>query len=94
MCGKIPKFSQKHEHTSVNELQENGNASMMSHTMPKQIVDVVDLANSMDNLSKTYRKQLHLDMLEAELKSSVQGNPTQMFSKIEIEGIWYMVSRI
>ena len=84
---KMPKFSQKHEHTSVNELQENhGNASIMSHTMPKQIVDIADLANSVDNLSKTYRKQLHLDMLDAELKFSVQSNPTQMFSNTGIEG--------
>ena len=30
----------------------------MSHTVPKQIVDIVDLANSVDNLSKTYRKEL------------------------------------
>ena len=86
MCGKIPKFSQKHEHISVNELLENGNASITSHTIPKQIVDV-DLANSLDNLGKTYRKQLHLDTLDAEPKSSVQSNPTQMFSNIEIEGI-------
>ena len=41
VCGKIPKFSQKHEHMSVNELNENhGNASInTSHTIPKQIVD-------------------------------------------------------
>ena len=89
MCGKIPKFSQKQEHTSVNELIENhGNASTaMSNTIPKQIVDIVDLANFLDNLSKAYRKQLYLDMLDAELKPSIQSNPTQMFSNIEIEGI-------
>ena len=51
----------------------------------KQIVDVVDLANSVDNLSKTYRKQLHLDTLDTEPKLTTQA--TQMFSNIEIEGV-------
>ena len=56
----------------------------MSHTIPKQIVDIVDLANSVDNLSKTYRQQLHLDTLDTEPKLTSQA--TQMFSNIEIEG--------
>ena len=74
---------------SVNELNENrGNASTGSNTIPKQIVDVIDLANSVDNLSQTYRKQLYLDTLDAEPKHPTsQSNPTQMFSNIEIEGI-------
>ena len=90
MCGKIPKFSQKQEHTSVNELNENhGNVltAIDCYTIPKQIVDIVDLANSVDNLSKKYRKQLYLDILDTEPKPSIQSNPTQMFSNIEIEGI-------
>ena len=86
-CGKIPKFSQKQDHTSVSELNESrGNTS--NNTTPKQILDVVDLANSVDNLAQTYRKQLYLDTLDAEPKCpTLQSNPTQMFSNIEIEGI-------
>ena len=89
VCGKIPKFSQKQDHTSVNELNQNhGNALTGSSTIPKQIVDVVDLANSVDNLSQTYRKQLYLNTLDAEPKlPTSQSNPTDMFSNIEIEGI-------
>ena len=89
VCGKIPKFSQKQDHTSVNELNQNhGNASTGSNTIPKQIVDVVNLTNSVDNLSQTYRKQLYLDTLDAEPKlPTSQSNPTEMFSNIEIEGI-------
>ena len=73
---------------AVNELNENhGNASLnMSHTIPKQIVDVVDLANSVDNLSKTYRKQLQLDTLNTEPRLTTQA-ATQGFSNIEIEGV-------
>ena len=72
---------------SVNELNENpGNASInTSHTIPKQIVDIVDLANSVENLTKTYRKQLHLDTLDTEPKLTTRA--TQMFSNIEIEGV-------
>ena len=87
VCGKIPKFSQKQDHTSVNELNENcGNASTGSNTIPKQIVDMsFDLANSVDNLSQTYRKQLYLDTQDAEPKPPTsQSNPTQMFSNIEL----------
>ena len=87
VCGKIPKFSQKQDHTSISELNEScGNTS--NNTTPKQIVDVVDLANSVDNLAQMYRKQLYLDTLDAEPKRpTLQSNPTQMFSNIEIEGI-------
>ena len=72
----------------MNELNENhGKTSFnTSHTIPKQIVDIVDLANSVDNLSKTYRKQLQLDTLKTEPRSATQ-TATQMFSNIEIEGI-------
>ena len=89
MCGKIPKFSQKQDHTSVNELNQNhGNVSTGSSTIPKQIVDVVDLTNFVDNLSQTYRKQLYLNTLDAEPKlPTPQSNPTEMFSNIEIEGV-------
>ena len=60
---------------------------ILIHPIPYQnkIVDVIDLANSVDNLSKTYRKQLHLDTLDTEPKSTTQ--VTQMFSNIEVEGI-------
>ena len=54
--------------------------------MPKQVVDIVDLANSVDNLSRSYRKQLELDTLSAEPPMSTPP-PTQMFSNIEMDGV-------
>ena len=86
---RYQSFLKKQDHTSVNELNQNhGNASTRSSTIPKQIVDVVDLTNSVDNLSQTYRKQLYLNTLDAEPKlPTSQSNPTEMFSNIEIESI-------
>ena len=57
---------------NVNELNQNQTSSPRSHdqnhqnsaqTIPKQAVDVVDLASSVDLLSTTYKKQLELDAM-------------------------------
>ena len=48
-------------------------------TVPKQILDIVDMANSVDNLSHCYKRQLELNTLMT--------SQTQSFSNIQINGI-------
>ena len=46
------------------------------------------MANSVDNISKGYRRQLELDTLSTSEKSKPTGtSPTQIFSNIEIDGV-------
>ena len=60
--------------STVNELNISSNASNTSpnpssnvtQMVPKQIVGIVDLANSVDNLSRMYKRQLELDTLSTE----------------------------
>ena len=53
----------------------------VSQTIPKQIFDIVDVANSVDNLSHNYKRQLELNTL-----TTSQSN-TQSFSNIQINGV-------
>ena len=56
--------------------------------VPKQIVDIVDVANSVDNLSRMYKRQLELDTLSTVPKSMMSTPlPTQMFSNIDMDGV-------
>ena len=57
-----------------------------SNMVPKQMVDIVDMANSVDNLSKCYKRQLQLDTLTTSESKPVT-SPTQIFSNIEIDGV-------
>ena len=50
------------------------------NTVPKQVLDVVDMANSVNNLSQCYRRQLELDTL-------TMMSPTQVYSNIKIDGV-------
>ena len=50
------------------------------NTVPKQVLDVVDMANSVDNLSQCYRRQLELDTL-------IMTPPIQVFSNVKIDGV-------
>ena len=50
------------------------------NTVPKQVLDVVDMANSVDNLSQCYRRQIELDTL-------TMTSPTQVFSNVKIDGV-------
>ena len=74
MCGKFAttKFrsSAPHKH-QMNELYHN-RTSQTSHncqsnvqTVPKQAVDIVDMANSIGILTNTYRKLLALDAMKS-----------------------------
>ena len=88
--------------SAMNELNANQHAigpSMMSipaaptpsnfsNTVPKQVVDILDMANFIDNISKSYSRQLELDTLgtSKKLKPTVT-SPTQIFSNIEKNGV-------
>ena len=58
-----------------------------SNTVPKQVLDLVDVVNSVNNLSNYYKRQLELDTLTTMM------SPTQVFSNIKINGFWFMANR-
>ena len=52
--------------------------------VPKQVVDIIDMANSVNNISK----EVELDTLStSELKPVMSLLPTQIFSIIEKDGV-------
>ena len=64
--------------------------SNFTNMVSKQVVDIVDMANSVDNISKGYRRQLELDTLSTsgKMKPTVMSPlPTQIFSNIKIDGV-------
>ena len=72
----------------VSEISRNNtpSLSLMSNsqnTVPKQVLDIVDMANSFDNLSQCYKKQLQLNTLTTSNPTS----STQIFSNIKVNGI-------
>ena len=80
----------------VNELSQNQNNcdSLMSfprnsehenstNMMPKQVLDVVNLANSSMNSGKNLQHHLELDTLSTSTATPVKVQPTQVFSNIE-----------
>ena len=58
--------------------------------MPKQVVDIVDLANSVDNLGKSYQCKLELDTIGTKLglgSMSPSTSHIQVFSNIKLGGV-------
>ena len=49
-------------HSMVSEVR-NSTSTNSQNTIPKQVLDIVDMANSVDNLSHCYKRQLELDTL-------------------------------
>ena len=47
----------------VNEISNSATPLNASNTVPKEVLDLVDVANSVDNLSHYYKRQLELDTL-------------------------------
>ena len=78
VCGQVPKKSSQRRPSSM--VSEVRNSTSISQTIPKQVFDIVDVANSVDNLSHNYKRQLELNTLTS------QSN-TQSFSNIQINGI-------
>ena len=87
--------------TLVNELNQNNHdsgATLMSisrnteygnvmNTVPKQVLDVVNLANK-GNSSKTFQHHLELDTLSTSAcPTAAVAQPMQVFSNIEIDGV-------
>ena len=92
--------SQSRQGKVVNELHQNQNNSLTSfprtsehensvNTVPKQVLDVVNLANSGMNSGKNLQHHLELDTLSTLTHSTtlVKSQPMQMFSNIEIDGV-------
>ena len=81
VCSQVPRKSSKRrqsgERSVVNEVR-NSNTSN-PQTVPKQVFDIVDMANSVDNLSHCYMRHLELNTLMM--------SQTQSFSNIQINGI-------
>ena len=85
----------RQDKTAMNELNQQhtslksnppGPTSNVSQMVPKQVVDIVDLATSVDNLSRSYRRQLELDTLSTKPRPMITTPlPTQMFSYIEMD---------
>ena len=51
-----------------------------AQTVPKQVLDIVNMANSVDNLSHCYKRQLELNAL-------TMTSPAQCFLNMQINGI-------
>ena len=64
----------------VNEVRNSSTTIGSQNTIAKQVLDIVDMAKSVDNLSHCYKRQLELDTL-------TMTSPTQVFSNIQINGI-------
>ena len=89
----LPSRRRQGNHSTVNELSRNALSLTSNSTTPtshntsnmvqKQIVDIMDMANSVDNLSICYKRQLELDTFT----TSESTSSTQIFSNIEIDGI-------
>ena len=78
MC-QVPRKSNKRrqgEHSMVSEVR---NSTSNPQTVPKQVFDIVDIANSVDNLSHCYKRQLEL--------STLMTSQMQSFSNIQINCI-------
>ena len=84
----------------VNELNQNSHDSLMSfsktpehensmNTVPKEVIDVVNLASSGMNCGKNLQHHLELDTLSTSTHSTtpVKSQSMQIFSNIEINGI-------
>ena len=72
---------------SISKNPEYGNVTNM---VPKQVLDVVNLANSGTNSGKNLQHHLELDTLSTSGQSQEPvkpDQPTQMFSNIEINGV-------
>ena len=90
VCGQLPLRrrpnqgrSRDNNHSMVSEIRNSLMSNVTSNspnTIPKQVLDVVDMANSVDSLSWCYKRQLELDTL-------TMMSPTQVFSNIKIDGI-------
>ena len=94
VCGMLPPRRWQVNHSAVNELRNtsslmSNSATPASHSfsnkVSKQIVDIVDMANSVDNLSKCYKRQLELDT--STTSESMSSTQTQILSNIEIDSI-------
>ena len=89
VCHSQPSWSRqkrgrRNNCSLVSEISRNDSLTSNSQkTVPKQVLDIVDMANSVGNLSQCYKKQLQLDTLTMSNLTSL----TQIFSNIKVNSI-------
>ena len=63
VCGQVPRKSTKRrqsgERSMVSEVRNSN-----PQTVPKQVLDIVDMANSVDNLSHCYKRQVRSEHID------------------------------
>ena len=101
VCGRIPYFggrSKSHGQKQVNELKQQDPTSTSipdksvhdssSKTVPKQVVDIVDVVNHNQSSGKNIRRSLELDTLSTTSKFKTDSpSATQIFSNINVNGV-------
>ena len=102
VCGRIPYFrgrSRSHGRKQVNELKQGPTLTSipsksvhdnLSKTVPKQVVDIVDVVNHNQSSGKNIRRSLELDTLSTTSQSKFKTDDpsaTQIFSNINMNGI-------
>ena len=83
VCCQVPnrrsnRNKQSGEQSMVSKVRNS--TSTNAQMVPKQVLDIVDMANLVNNLSHCYKRQLELDTL-------TMMSPTQVFSNIQINRI-------
>ena len=60
-----------------------------SRTVPKQVVDIIDIINHGQSSGKNIRRSLELDTLSTTSRTipQVASQPTQIFSNIDVNGV-------
>ena len=79
VCGQVPRKSSKRRPGERSMVSEVRNSASSLQTIPKQVFDIVDVSNSVDNLSHNYKRQLELNTLMT--------SDTQSFSNIQINSV-------
>ena len=82
----ITRASQRTKQTMVNEISNSAMSLNASNTVPKQVLHLVDVTNSVDNLSYYYKRQLELDTL-------ITTSPTKCFQTSRSMEFWFMANR-
>ena len=70
-------------------IPNNSRGDSCNNTVPKQVLDVVNLANSGNSSGKNFQHHLELDTLSTLTcpVTPVKSQPTQVFSNIKIDGV-------
>ena len=102
VCGRVPYFrrrSKSHGRKQVNDLKQDSTVSAnsaksvsdsSSKTVPKQVVDIIDVINHGQSSGENLRRTLELDTLSTTSQKPntiSQDTSTQIFSNINVNGV-------